>query len=70
MCQAKVYLDAPKEENLVMEDVARIFRQAGSDAHAEVLVLVNLFGEEKRIEGRIASIDLLRHQVVIEREEP
>lgn len=70
MCQAKVYLDAPKDENLVMEDVARIFRQVGNDAHAEVLVLVNLFGEEKRIEGRIASIDLLRHHVVIEREEP
>ncbi|MGC8825475.1 MAG: CooT family nickel-binding protein [Anaerolineae bacterium] len=70
MCQAKVYLDVPRDENLIMEDVAHILREAGNDAHAEVLVLVNLFGEEKRVEGRIASIDLLRHYVIIEREEP
>ncbi|MGQ9516656.1 MAG: CooT family nickel-binding protein [Anaerolineae bacterium] len=70
MCQAKVYLDAPKDENLIMEDVAHIIREAGNDAQAETLVLMNLFGEEKRVEGRISHIDLLRHYVVIEREEP
>ena len=60
MCESKVFLASAEGEELVMEDVTSI-RPEG-----EGYRLVNLFGEEKLVRGRIKAIDLLKHRVVFE----
>jgi len=60
MCESKVFLATEEGEKLVLEDVTSI-RPEG-----EGYRLVNLFGEEKHVRGRIKDIDLLKHRVVFE----
>jgi len=60
MCQARVYVRRGGVEQLVMEDVARV------EVEDDTCTLSTLFGEEERIRGRIARIDLLKHTVHLE----
>ena len=60
MCESKVFLASAEGEELVMEDVTSI--RPESDGYR----LVNLFGEEAHVRGRIKDIDLLKHRVVFE----
>jgi len=60
MCESKVFLATEEGEKLVLEDVTLI-RPEG-----EGYRLVNLFGEEAHVRGRIKEIDLLKHRVVLE----
>lgn len=60
MCQARIYLRQNGNENLIMEDVALVESKGG------ICTLSTLFGEEKRVRGRIARIDLLKHAVYLE----
>lgn len=53
MCQTAVYLVHEGKEELVLQDVVNITPEGAT------LKLVNLFGEEKVVEGRIRQIDLL-----------
>ncbi len=60
MCQARVYGQREGHEQLIMEDVALI------EVDGDVCTMATLFGEEKRVKGRIVRIDLLKHRVVLE----
>lgn len=60
MCESKVFLAAPEGEQLVLEDVTSIRPEADG------YLLVNLFGEQAHVRGRIKEIDLLGHRVVLE----
>ncbi len=60
MCESKVFLATSEGETLVLEDVTSI------KPEGEGYRLVNLFGEEKQVRGRIREIDLLKHRVVLE----
>lgn len=65
MCEAKVYTNGERPQ-LIMEDVVLL------QLEGEAWVLVNLFGERKRVYGQIEKIDFLRHAVYLagHREEP
>ena len=60
MCQTAVYLVHEGKEELVLQDVVNITPEGAT------LKLVNLFGEEKVVEGRIRQIDLLSHRITIQ----
>jgi len=60
MCESKAFLATGEGEELVLEDVTSI-RPEG-----EGYRLVNLFGEEAHVRGRIKDIDLLKHRIVFE----
>jgi predicted RNA-binding protein len=60
MCESKVLLATPEGEKLVLEDVISI------SPEGEGYRLVNLFGEEAHVRGRIKDIDLLKHRIVFE----
>ncbi len=55
MCETTVYLSQDGEEQKVMEDVVLV--QPEGDAY----LLVNLFGEQKLVQGHIVKMDFLRH---------
>ena len=59
MCQTAVYLVRVGKEELLLQDVVNITPEGAT------LKLVNLFGEEKVVEGRIRQIDLLSHRITI-----
>ena len=60
MCQTAAYIVRDGEEELVLQDVISVAPSEGS------VRLVNLFGEEKTVQGRIRQIDLLAHRVIIQ----
>jgi predicted RNA-binding protein len=60
MCQTAAYVLEEEKETLVLEDVTSITPEDRS------LRLLNLFGEERVIRGRIKLIDLLAHRVIIQ----
>ena len=60
MCQTAVYVIEGGKEVPVLEDVVRVSPEDGS------VRMVNLFGEEKVLPGRIKRIDLLAHRIIIE----
>lgn len=61
MCIATVYLTAGDDKKEVMRDV--VWVEAAND-HFRIL---NMFGEEKRLHGKVKSIDFWQeHSVVIE----
>ncbi len=59
MCQTTAYVLEGDREVVLLQDVISIKPQEGS------LHMVNLFGEEKIITGRIKQIDLLAHKILI-----
>lgn len=60
MCQTTAYLIEEGKEVPVLKDVVNITPEEGR------VKIVNLFGEEKVVEGRIKQIDLLSHRIVID----
>jgi len=60
MCESKVYLMTEQGEQLVLDDVTSL--QPEADGYR----LVNLFGEQKLVPGRIKDIDLLKHRILLE----
>ena len=60
MCESTVYLATDEGEQLVLDDVTSI--QPEEDGYR----LVTLFGERMHVSGRIKSIDLLRHRILLE----
>ncbi len=59
MCQTTAYVVEDDREVLLLQDVVSIRPENGS------LRVVNLFGEEKTVPGRIKQIDLLAHKILI-----
>ena len=60
MCESKVFLATPDGDKLVLEDVISI-RPEGDGYR-----MVNLFGEQAHVRGRLREIDLLKHRVLLE----
>lgn len=60
MCQTTAYVIEQGKEVPILEDVVSILPEDGT------IRMVNLFGEEKVVPGRIKRIDLLTHRVMIE----
>lgn len=61
MCETTVYFSDGGEEQKVMEDV--VLMQPEDDAY----LLVNILGEQKLVQGRIAKIDFLKHTIHLSR---
>lgn len=59
MCQTTAYIMDGDREVLLLQDVISVKPEAG------VLRMINLFGEEKIVPGRIKQIDLLAHKIII-----
>ena len=59
MCQTTAYVIEGEREVLLLQDVISIKPENGS------LRMVNLFGEEKTVPGKIKQIDLLAHKILI-----
>jgi predicted RNA-binding protein len=59
MCQTTAYLVEDGHERLLMNDVISLVPEKGK------IRLVNLFGEELTVTGRIRQMDLLSHKILI-----
>ncbi len=59
MCQTTAYLIEDGREKLLMNDVITLIPEEGQ------IRLVNLFGEELTVAGRIRQMDLLSHKILI-----
>ena len=64
MCEADAYLFQNDQEELIMESVDVIEPEADG-----VWRLVNIFGEQKTVRGRIKSMTLVNHRVVFKPDE-
>lgn len=62
MCDLKAYARRNDKEEMVLEAVNLIRSEGGE------VILKNLFGEEKRLRGRVAEVSLARNRVVVEQE--
>lgn len=60
MCEAKAYLKKENGLELFMEDVVSITPENST------LILKDILGHSKTIEGKIVEIGLLDHKVVLE----
>ncbi len=60
MCQTVAYVIEEGKEVAVLEDVVSVAPQE------ERIRLINIFGEEKVVSGRIKRIDLLAHKIIIQ----
>ena len=61
MCQSTVYLREDNQEQLLLEDVGFVQPEEGK------ILLVNIFGEQKLVEGEVKEIDLIHHKIVLEK---
>ena len=60
MCEANVYVLRDGREERILENVDLLEPLEGK------IRLVSLFGEEKIVSGRIKSVNLVDHKIVIE----
>ena len=67
MCEANVYLSAAGRdgETLYLEAVDQIVPEG-----PEAWRLTSIFGEQKRLTGRLLSLSLVEHRIVFEVSEP
>ena len=61
MCSPKAFIKKGNEEVLVMEDIQSIIWQ-GPDK----FVMEDIIGKTRTVEGRILSMDLLTHRILLE----
>ena len=60
MCDLKAYVVVQGKEELVLEAVNQLRTEGGE------VVLRNLFGEEKRVQGTIREVSLAKSRVIVE----
>ncbi len=60
MCEANAYLVKDGKEELILEAVDKV------DNEGNQLRIENIFGEQKVVRGRIRSMSLVNHKIVIE----
>lgn len=63
MCEANAYLEKEGREELIMESVDIVEPEAEG-----FFRLVNIFGEQKIVRGRIKGMNLVDHRVVFSAE--
>ncbi len=59
MCEANVYLLRDGRESLVMEGVFICKPEAGR------VLLENIFGEQKLVEGELDQVSLMEHKIIL-----
>ncbi|MCL5291830.1 MAG: CooT family nickel-binding protein [Actinobacteria bacterium] len=59
MCEANVYMEKDGELEVLMENVASI------TPLEDRLLLVDLFGEQKRVKAELKELRLLDHKVIL-----
>lgn len=60
MCESTAYTIKNGKEEVVLENVDFLESRKGS------VKLVNLFGEEKVVKGRVKSLSLVDHKIILE----
>lgn len=60
MCEANAYLLKEGKEELILEAVDRV------ENEGDQIKIENIFGEQKMIHGRIRSMSLVNHKILIE----
>lgn len=60
MCDSSAYLLTEGKETLLLEHID-FFESSGDD-----VLLVDIFGEEKRIKARVKTLSLLEHRIYFE----
>ena len=63
MCEASVFCVKDAKEELVLADV-EVLRPEG-----EFIFLKNIFGEQKRVKGRIREMNLVEHRILLDVED-
>lgn len=58
MCESNAYLRRGEEEELLLNEVARIEPMEGG------FRLVGLFGDEATVKGHIEEVNLLKHKII------
>ncbi len=61
MCDLKAYVRKQNAEELILESVNQARAEGG------VIILRNLFGEEKRIRGVLKEVSLATNRIIVER---
>ncbi len=62
MCQSNAYLIDGNNEELILEDVAKLLFENDNQIR-----LISLFGEEKSVKGELDKVDLLNHKIFIKK---
>lgn len=60
MCEANAYLLKEGREELILEAVDKL------ESEGEKIRIENIFGEQKVVNGRIRSMSLVNHKILIE----
>ena len=61
MCEANAFFFRNGEEELVLESVDEVLPEGNNRFR-----LVNIFGEQKTVQGRIKAMSLVNHKIVFE----
>jgi predicted RNA-binding protein len=59
MCESNVFVRHDSGDELVAENVARVIPEG------ETVRVMTLLGDETKVEGDIAEIDLMAHRIVV-----
>jgi predicted RNA-binding protein len=60
MCESTAYVLKNGKEEVILENVDYLENQEGR------VKMVNLFGEEKVVDGRVKSLSLVDHKIILE----
>ena len=60
MCESTAYVLKNGKEEVILENVDYLESQDGQ------VKMVNLFGEEKIVDGRVKSLSLVDHKIILE----
>ena len=61
MCEANAYWHSHDREELILESVDRVEPQENGG-----FLLVNIFGNQKMVKGRLKLMNLVNHRIVFE----
>jgi predicted RNA-binding protein len=61
MCEANAYLHRDDREELILESVDRVEPQEDGG-----FLLVNIFGSQKTVKGRLKLMSLVNHRIVFQ----
>lgn len=59
MCEATAYLLKDEQEQILMESVDLF------ETYEDQIRLVNIFGEEKIVSGRLKTLSLVDHKIIL-----
>ena len=61
MCEANAYIEKDGREELVLESVDLVEPQVDGG-----FLLVDIFGQQKTVKGRLKSMNLVNHRIVFD----